>query len=119
MTTTEDVAREMRRLAAERPDYVYGGNAEAPYGKACWYVHGDEHGNLVEAGCLVGQALHALGFSLEELVLHEDEPAGTMLVNLGVTEVSDDAQGITRAQRAQDDGRAWGKAIEQLGDLGL
>jgi hypothetical protein len=58
--TFADIEREVRRLAAERPDYKYE-NPNDYDSIFCSYDHGDG------TGCIMGMAFAALGVQLEDV----------------------------------------------------
>lgn len=123
--TTEQAARELQAIAADRPDFVY----EAPEDSlerigSCFYVHGLTAGGVPTiqpegatewvTGCLIGEWLHVShGVSLEDL----------RRVNMFGTEYLFDSLGIERErgvlkladqiQVRQDNGLPWGKAVAE------
>lgn len=106
---------EVRRLAAERPDFVYEKQATDEWwaSGACLYVHQDEHQGLV-AGCLIGHALANLGVPLELLSEFDrsgdDTSADALLPKFGVSGTV--TLWAMQAQLEQDEGQPWGRAVE-------
>ena len=108
--TVADVAMEVRRLAAESPEFIYEGEVGAI---GCSYVSG-RNGK----GCLVGQALTNLGVEREDLVKHEGDTASSLLRCLGLvgSEGEDwpynpDLIFVQTAQGRQDVGDSWRVAV--------
>jgi hypothetical protein len=74
----------------------------------CFYVHKDEDGSMVSAGCAVGVVLNRLGLPLEELAKHEGKTA-YQLVNTAPVEVTAKTRDLlNRMQMHQDNGDPWG-----------
>lgn len=116
--TDETLIAELKRLADESPDYVYGAPAHMTRGyegtTVCLYVHTDPGGDESKdaPGCIVGKALHRLGVPLATLAEFEHynprEIAGEILP--GVTISGSLFAG--RVQRAQDRGKTWRAAVD-------
>ena len=114
----KDLAGEIRRLAAENPDYVYVAEPSTKtYGNpTCYYTATDGHD-----ACIFGKALANLGVPLEVLRKFDDRLNGpgtylgvgitTVLAELGVPLIA----GFSQVQRFQDKGVAWKQAIKALG----
>ena len=66
MITPVQLAHEVRKLADERPDFVYDED-----GSGCSYVY-DSVNSEVGEGCIVGQALQALGVPCIALKMVDD-----------------------------------------------
>ena len=110
--TPQDIVREIRTLAQERPDYVYEGVGDT---STCSYVTGADGG----PGCLVGQALQRLGVPRETLA----EVEGDIDLNgglgvrrlltalLGPVHLQRAVSWIERVQDAQDSGSRWHDAV--------
>src|SRR5690606_25101812 len=64
------------------------------------------------AACLSGMALHKAGAPLDYLAQHEGDPAGRVMVNLGVSWPVRSAAG--EAQSSQDLGATWGDALDEF-----
>lgn len=123
----EAVEIELRKLAAELPDFVYKSNTNKS--GACRYngpsrAQYMENGKLVDsdgellgpdcAGCIFGQALQRLGWSEHsELNLVADiSDLFIMLVNH--PKLSFVPRGWLHTQKIQDTGGTWAEAIETL-----
>lgn len=107
--TLADLARVLREVAAERPDYVY----EPPNGGAdCWYSHGSK------PGCIFGHAFDRLGIA--DLSQFETKPVDYILSQMfGRPQESLLFRPFTNVQQAQDGavGRArkpWGECVKAL-----
>lgn len=98
-----DVVAEIRRLAAESPDYKYKR-------QGCVYVEEDDTGNLV-GSCIVGKALVNLG--VEPQTLHYDMPSRIPgALNLLRRPVNDrERYWIDEVQYHQDLGYAWSESV--------
>ncbi|MFF5371363.1 hypothetical protein [Streptomyces sp. NPDC013187] len=113
--TDDQALATLREVVAERPEYVYSAPAymqEIQDGEdpSCFYVHKDEDGSIVAAGCAVGVVLNRLGLPLEELVKHEGKTA-YQLVNTAPVEVTTKTRDLlNRMQTHQDSGDPWGLA---------
>lgn len=110
--TTTDVRKKITELAAAKPDFVY----QKPAGETfCQYVHKDEDGRYIEGeGCIVGQALVALGFPPE--CLDEETDAEALFYMLGVEGSSEDGWWCADVQSHQDIQKPWGVAVERADD---
>jgi hypothetical protein len=103
--TTKDVVREVRRIAAENPDFVYTPSLNG----ICSY-HATE-GN--PQGCIIGAALKSLGVDVDVLA----GPANTILRHLGlegvfyIEDVSREAEWVQTVQSCQDCRKPWGEAV--------
>ena len=102
-----DLWAEVKKVAAERPDYVY---SEEP----CQYQYDGK------PSCIVGHALHRLGVSIEALEALDAAQEGGGVPASGlpsylpilVEEGSRSALlSVCEAQEAQDDGIPWGEAV--------
>jgi hypothetical protein len=81
-TTDEKALATLREVVAERPEYVYSCPThmqEYDDDLSCFYVHTDEDGSMVSAGCVVGVALNRLGMPLEELAKEEGSTAHAVI----------------------------------------
>lgn len=103
--TIEQVIAEVRRLADEKPDFVY----PRPPGGSCKYTPDNE-----QPGCIFGQALSALGwrFALPEIEGHGIAGA---LQRLNIDTPPRQTRWCAEVQIAQDGGQPWGEAV-QLAD---
>lgn len=120
--TPEDVVAKVRSLAAARPDFVYEPptyvNPNTP-GPSCHYVHVQttEDGVYLTGGCIVGQALIALG--MDSADLHEyDNGSGAngstvVIEQIGSVENRKALYWLDRVQNRQDNGGTWAEAVEE------
>lgn len=100
---TLDIVRPvMRQIALEMPDKTVPS-------MGCQYAT-----ELQTPGCLVGHALHRLGWSVEELANLDTAPTARQttdigsLINYGRIEADDEAKRyLVLAQIAQDRGQTW------------
>lgn len=114
--TAEQAIEGLRGVVAEfGPNYVYPPAAENMY---CQYWHGNPDGGDLyakdEPGCIVGQVLHRLGWSKEDL--QEANSCGAInpdWVHLYFADrIEDSAMAVFwAAQRLQDGGKPWGEAL--------
>jgi hypothetical protein len=112
MVTATEIIQEVRRLAAERPDYVYDEGEEPEGGDSirCFYWKDDR------PSCIFGHALFRLGVTPERLQAADAvAPVGdsieSLLNRLAVGETPTETQWMGTVQRRQDDGWAWGEAV--------
>ena len=107
--TARQIIDEVRRLAAEQPDFVY----ERPMVE-------DEHGRWVESsrcqylhadgpGCIIGHAMAGIGVSVP--VTCEGKGVRDVLRFFGIDFTVDEGLFLATVQRAQDRGERWGYAI--------
>ncbi|RKN35961.1 hypothetical protein [Streptomyces hoynatensis] len=106
--TDEDLARAIREVAAEDPNYVYRrrGRGATSSAKRC--------NCPICSGCLIGTALHRLGVPLETLAQHESKPAHEVLDHVAPDVSSYMKLKATRVQRLQDLGATWRQAARRL-----
>ena len=105
--TEQDIINEVRRLAADNPDYIYV-NPNGSEFSQCVYIH-DGKGS-----CIVGRALVNNGFDPEKVAQYEGATADEMLVVLGIKEAIDFGQvWLDRVQALQDNGTPWADAVEE------
>lgn len=113
-TTDAQIMETLREVVAERPEYTYSPPEymvkEEDGNLACFYVHQDEEGEPVAAGCAIGVVLNRLGVPLPELGEHEGRTAVQLIrdVTEGVSRKS--AAALSRMQEYQDEGDPWGTA---------
>lgn len=109
MFTLDELETEVRRLAAEKPDFVY----EKPVNShICKYVVEDE--GRLKGSCIMGQALINLGVSARELSHWEGTGIGAIVANQGI---SGERNWIAQVQYAQDRDASWGDAIKHADDV--
>ncbi|WP_416972563.1 hypothetical protein [Streptomyces sp. 4F14] len=119
ITVADGQLREMlRQVVAERPEYVYSPPEYMVKDVGdCFYVHEDEAGERVGAGCVIGVVLHRLGVPLGELEKHEGQTIVQMLneVTRGASRSMAIKLGVL--QFNQDEGMPWGEAyIKAMGE---
>lgn len=105
--TFADVQREVRRLAAENPDFIY---APAP-GRTCNYVRPNGEGGW-EGDCLWGQAFIECGITPVELLPFGEVRIGAAFDRLGIAAAEGEIGWARIAQRTQDCSGTWGDAIK-------
>lgn len=114
-TTDAQVLETLKQVVSERPEYVYSA-PEYMVGEmtaSCFYVHVDEQGQAVSAGCGVGALLHRIGVPLEELREHEGKTANQILPHV-LTGVSRKTAHMLRTfQFLQDEREPWGEAYAE------
>jgi hypothetical protein len=113
--TDEMAMTTLRDVVAERPEYTYSAPShmqEVPDGEdpSCFYVHTDETGELVSAGCAVGVALHRLGVSLDDLARDEGMTAYSLLLKRFPMLSAKTREKFNDMQAQQDSGSPWGLA---------
>lgn len=120
--TLTDVVREVRALANQNPGFVYSspGYSESNNSNGtCYYLHGE---NRDEPGCIVGQALGRLGFTVP--VDWEGVNAGEVLGRLfgfkwdlgsdtEVDIVPTEVRWVKAVQAHQDERATWGTAVSK------
>lgn len=97
--TADQIITEVRRLAAEKPDFVY----EKPeFSAFCLYMHGEE------PGCIFGQALHNLGW---DVTAPDAGTINTVLDDNDVHRTERQALWMREVQHEQDTRTPWGDAV--------
>jgi hypothetical protein len=104
--TAIDVAREVRTLAAERPDHVY------ERGSQTFCTYAPNHPMGAPEACLIGQALARLGVPVSTLVCQKGT-AGVLIYDMtGSHPMRADICGwLDRVQAEQDDSVPWAEAV--------
>ena len=116
MITVDDVVKEVRSIAIERPDFIYLEQPlenEEDRSTNCSYLSAGLYTNEGE-GCIVGQALSKLGITDEELRRVENASAADALRAVGVegsTRRDRELNWLNSVQSQQDIGMTWGDAI--------
>lgn len=118
--SAKDVAKEVRRLALEKPDFVYTPYTVVPsdeqdcvdfYGEEytpserCLYVHETDEGLV--GGCIVGQALINCGVDIEQLHDVGDTCVKEALESQGIHVSALCEDWLTTIQQEQDDCKTW------------
>lgn len=115
MATGKELVAEVRRLAAEQPDFIYG-NQEGAEENECSYFGcavGDSNGQA----CIVGQAMTNLGVDMERLEDLEKSGISAGIIAaledglVPIKHTGEDAQWLANVQYYQDNGRPWGEAV--------
>lgn len=108
MRTFEELEREVRRIAAERADFVYvrsGGN------RYCMYLHYED--GVPVGDCLFGQALINLGVEPASLVPLETKDIGRVMISLGIKCSIRQFDWAYNLQQCQDKGMTWGECVRR------
>lgn len=109
LVVTQEAAMDALRdaVAEKGAEYVYPENEKI--GISCSYVWDGR------PSCIVGNALHRLGVSLDILGRFEMTTAASVLDSLRYRKIlvvdTETRQAYDEAQTAQDDGRPWGEAL--------
>ena len=114
MTTATQVIEEVRRLAAEQPDFVYS-EQEGAVGECSYFscAIGDSSGQA----CIVGQALASLNVDMSDLKRKEDKGIGMAICTVleqGVVEIpytEEEARWLGNVQYYQDREEPWARAV--------
>ncbi len=104
VVTADQIIAEVRRLAAESPDFVY---QKPEFSPVCLYKHGDG------PGCLFGQALSNLGIEVDE---NTRGTINNVLDRFDVDRTDRQRCWMSTAQRRQDHGSSWAEAVRQADD---
>jgi hypothetical protein len=104
----DNLVAKVRELAAARPDNVYRGDP------GCEYAGGESSDGTT--GCLLGQALLALGFTARALRKLDEQSVSSINVALKTLLGTDNlppnkVRWLRRVQDAQDIEVAWGQAV--------
>ncbi|WP_040828969.1 hypothetical protein [Nocardia jiangxiensis] len=99
----DDLEDEIRRLAAETPEYVYPD-------ASCVYVKRKLSGGLC-GSCLFGVALINLGVDPEQLDVGSDTSITALLADHGF-EKTPQIEWFQTVQNLQDDCYPWGRAVK-------
>lgn len=112
--TDEQVKEVLREVVSERPEYVYSApEYMAPArigGGTCFYVHNDEDGTPVSAGCVVGVVLQRLGVPLAAMAEREGEAALNMVPRLLKNISPKMVNVLDSVQSYQDEKTPWGES---------
>lgn len=109
--TTQDLIDEVRKIAEEMPDFVYG----SPSTKGCSYF-GREVEDPTGQCCIMGQAFKNLKVDTSQI---DESPEGLSTVGeliwgqvIPVTPLNESqVEWLERVQALQDDGISWGEAV--------
>lgn len=114
MTTATQVIEEVRRLAEEKPDFVYS-DQEVAVGECSYF--GCTIGNTAGQACIVGQALANLNVDMSDLKRKEDSGYGMAIAEVLGWRVVDilyterEAKWLGDVQYHQDFGKPWAKVV--------
>lgn len=115
--TAESIEAEVRRLAAERPTYIYMETEDDDF--ACRYV--DEDG---APGCIFGHALSNLGISIERLRVFDAfyETSDRETLGASIDRVMEELRvrgsvWFFLVQEYQDRGFSWAEAVKAADHL--
>lgn len=109
--TAEQLVQKVREQAQAHPDKVYKKDPDVDSATACVYAHS------TEPGCIIGWALHDLGWSLEDLrMLDEGEDTGIVDVIRageipGIDQIDDEVEWLREVQDYQDRRDSWSEAV--------
>ena len=117
MTTAAELIQEVRKVADERPDFIYSDQTESTLNLCSYFGRaiGDETGSP----CIVGQALKNLEVDTEVLMevehFGEDSDISTVLDRgyVDVEYTGSEAMWLAKVQLKQDLGYAWAHAVEE------
>lgn len=109
LPTAGQVINKVRDLAEAQPNFVYfKPEVEEDMGNGCLYVHGRGTENE-RGGCIVGQALMALGVEIEKK--HEANNASSVIRHMGIDHTDKEIQWLDNVQSSQDTGETWEFAV--------
>lgn len=120
MTTATEVIEEVRRLAAEQPDFVYSNQGGA--GGECSYF-GCTVGDSSGQACIVGQALANLNVDMSDLKHWEDKGYGMGIAEalekkvVAIPYTEREARWLDNVQYPQDFADSWTVAVEEVDKL--
>lgn len=116
MTTATELIKEVRKIAAERPDFVYG--KQGLFSPDTCSYFGRDVGDESGSPCIIGQALKNLGVDTSRLKQAEDEYDD----NTGIASALDaeyielaytdrEALWLSQVQTKQDNGDTWAESV--------
>lgn len=105
MFNATDVVSEIRKVAAEQPDFIYNDGSL----DECLYT---ENADGSPGGCIVGRALMRLDVEEEDLVENDGQYASRVLSELDISGNSLVMHWIDEVQRVQDGGKTWAEAVQ-------
>ena len=116
MTTATQVIEEVRRLAAEQPDFVYGTQEGADANEDCSYF-GCAVGVTSGQACIVGQALASLNVDMSDLKRKEAKGFAMAIgeaLEQGVVDIlytEEEQAWLSNVQYHQDREESWAQAV--------
>lgn len=123
MTNATQVIEEVRRLAAEQPDFVYGNQEGADVNEDCSYF-GCAIGDTSGQACIVGQALANLDVDMTNLQRKEVKGFGPAIGEalesrvVAIPYTEEEQAWLGNVQYHQDRKEPWARAVE-LADKAL
>lgn len=114
--TGEKIAKQVRKIAKERPDFVY--TDQVTYGVRvdgrCSYLGRSVAEPNIGQGCIVGQALQDLGVTREEMVKADIEclSASEVIEKFGISSNDKYLRFLDTVQESQDTGYSWEQAVK-------
>lgn len=119
--TSQDVLDKVIEIGNRFPDFVYTDQGDT---HTCSYLHAgfrdpDEENTLdfvPGQGCIVGQALRALGVTVDDLKEFDNGgySAGGVLGRLIGFDADDIIKALNEIQNLQDLGKSWGEAVKNV-----
>lgn len=106
MLNATDVVNEIRKVAAEQPDFIYNGDT---FPIECLYT---KNADGSPGGCIVGRALMRLNVEEEVLVKNDGRGASGVLSELGIGGDIFVMHWINEVQEIQDSGKTWAEAVQ-------
>lgn len=116
--TAADLIREVRIIAAERPDFAY---ADQPGGDGTCSYFGRSTSDHTGQPCIIGQAFKRLGYEPEglrfgELNEGQNPNINTVIQTWSIPASTPESMWLGRVQRKQDHGDNWGTAVANADD---
>lgn len=105
MLNATDVVSEIRKVAAEQPDFIYNDGSLTE----CLYT---QNADGSPGGCIVGRALMRLDVEEEDLVKNDGRFASRVLPELGISGDYYVMNWIDKVQKVQDVGDTWAEAVQ-------
>lgn len=120
--TSKDVLDKVIEIGNRFPDFVYTDQGDT---HTCSYIHAgfrdpdeDNPLNFVPGqGCIVGQALRALGVTVDDLEEFDNggcSAGGALGRLIGFGAGYDNIKALNEIQNRQDLGKSWGEAVKNV-----
>lgn len=110
--TFVQVEAEVRRLAAEKPDYVYPRSTGLCGDANCYYT-ADAPGNSTGEICIFGQAFQNLGVPAGVMAQSEGSGAASVFDSLNIPATAVQWRWASRVQETQDAQAPWSVAVAE------